>query len=214
MDTLLVCPNGGNLEIPYIYYTGLVDSVVVTMAEALDGSGKALREVFELNDPIRLSVSDALRPDIYTAYVEFKSDACPAAPVPVVFETMYLPRIVQQKDGFIAILNEKYNYGHYKFDQYQWFRDGLPIVGAITSYIAVGPEDLGHTFSVILRREGEDRFFRSCDFVYCGYTYLEDILRDSYTTPEKLIHNGQLYIIRDGRWFDALGRETVGPDGK
>ena len=169
---------------------------------------------FEVGDPVILAVSDTLRPDIYTAYVEFKSQACPAAPVPVVFETMYLPRIVQQKDGFIAIINENYNYGHYKFVQYQWYKDDMPIVGAITSYIAVTPEDLGHTFFVILRREGEERFYRSCDFVYTGFTNLEELIQDSYASPEKLILDGQLYIIHDGRWFDALGRETVCPYGK
>ena len=213
-DTLLICPNGDNIIIPYELYSGLVDSVVVTMAKGLDGKGKQVKETFEVGDPVTLAVSDTLRPDIYTAYVEFKSQACPAAPVPVVFETMYLPRIVQQKDGFIAIINENYNYGHYKFDQYQWYRDGMPIVGAITSYIVVTPEDLGHTFFVILRREGEERFYRSCDFVYTGYTNLEELIQDSYASPEKLILNGQLYIIHDGRWFDALGREMVCPYGK
>ena len=160
-----------------------------------------------MGDPVTLAVSDTLRPDIYTAYVEFKSQACPAAPVPVVFETMYLPRIVQQKDGFIALLNENYNYGHYKFDQYQWYRDGMPIVGAITSYIVVTPEDLGHTFFVILRREGEERFYRSCDFIYAGYTGLEEVEADSFDEVQKVLFEGRMYIIRDGKWYDALGRE-------
>jgi hypothetical protein len=211
MDTLLVCPDGESIVIPYEYYSGLVDSVVVTMNKGLDGRGKALREAFALNDPILLAVSDTLRPDIYTAYVEFVSEACPAAPVPVVFETMYLPRIAMQKDGFIAILNENYNYGHYRFDQFQWFKDGMPIVGANKSYIAVEPTDLGHTFFVILRREGEERFYRSCDFVYMGYTDLDATFDAADNTPRKLILNGQLYITREGRWFDAFGRERACP---
>ncbi len=206
-DTLLICPNGDNIIIPYELYSGLVDSVVVTMAKGLDGKGKQVKETFEVGDPVTLAVSDTLRPDIYTAYVEFKSEACPAAPVPVVFETMYLPRIVQQKDGFIALLNENYNYGHYKFDQYQWYRDGMPIVGAITSYIVVTPEDLGHIFFVILRREGEERFYRSCDFMYTGYTGLEEVEADSFLEVQKVMYEGRLYIIRDGKWYDALGRE-------
>ena len=214
MDTLLVCPDGRNIEIPYEYYTGLVDSVVVTMAKALDGSGDALHEVFALNDPIVLSVSDTLRPDVYTAYVEFASEACPAAPVPVVFETMYLPRIAMQKDGFIAILNENYNYGHYKFDQFQWYKNGQPIIGAIQSYIAVEPTDLGSVFFVILRREGEERYYRSCDFVYYGYNDLDETFDAADNTPRKLIHNGQLYITCEGRWFDAFGRETASPFAK
>ncbi len=205
-DTLLICPDGGTITIPYQLRSGLVDSVIVTMAEGLDGRGKTLREAFDLTEQITLSVSDTLRPDIYTAYVQFQSEACPADPVPVVFETMYTPRIVQQKDGFIAILNERYNYGHYKFIQYQWYRDGMPIIGAIQSYLAVTPEDLGHIFSILLKREGEDRFYRTCEFVYTGFTELDEIEMKSQVEVQKILYDGQIYIIRDGAWYDMLGR--------
>ena len=83
----------------------------------------------------------------------------------------------------------------------------MPIVGAITSYIAVTPEDLGHIFFVILRREGEERFYRSCDFIYAGYTGLEEVEADSFDEVQKVLFEGRMYIIRDGKWYDALGRE-------
>ena len=206
-DTLLICPDGGTIEIPYRLKSGLVDSVIVTMAKGVDGTGKAVRESFDLTESVTLAVSDTLRPDIYTAYVEFLSDACPAEAVPVVFETMYMPRIVQQKDGFIAVLNDRYNYGHYKFVQYQWYRDGMPIVGEIQSYIPTKPEDLGHVFSVLLKREGDERFYRSCDFVYTGYTELDEIEMKSQVEVQKILYNGLIYIILDGKWYDTLGRE-------
>ena len=83
----------------------------------------------------------------------------------------------------------------------------MPIIGAIQSYLVVTPEDLGHIFSILLKREGEDRFYRTCDFIYTGYTELDEIEMKSQVEVQKILYNGQIYIIRDGKWYDTLGRE-------
>lgn len=96
-----------------------------------------------------------IKPGAYhTAYIEVNDTLCgDTKRFPVSFEVYYPSSIFQQKwDDVLAVLNKRYN-GGYDIIAYQWYLNGMPIVGATSSVYYVGPDDTlvdGGSYSVAL----------------------------------------------------------------
>ena len=71
--------------------------------------------------------------------------------------------LVQRWNDVLAVRNEDYNGGGYKFVAFQWYKDGEPIMGATSSILYV-PEglDLSAEYSVLLTRLSDNVTTMSC----------------------------------------------------
>jgi hypothetical protein len=84
---------------------------------------------------------------------------------------------------------------------FQWYKDGLPIVGATGSYYYTGPEeklDFNARYSVLLTREDGTQI-QSCEYQPL-YTDVPDMV-----TTTKVVQNAQVVIYRAGKKYNILG---------
>ena len=126
------------------------------------------------------------------------------------FEITFLVRypvtvFVQKWNDVLAVYNDKYNRGEgqegYRFVAFQWYKDGLPIVGATGSYYYTGPEeklDFNAHYSVLLTREDGTQI-QSCEYQPL-YTDVPDMV-----TTTKVVQNAQVVIYRAGKKYNILG---------
>ena len=126
------------------------------------------------------------------------------------FEITFLVRypvtvFVQKWNDVLAVYNDKYNRGEgqegYRFVAFQWYKDGLPIVGATGSYYYTGPEeklDFNARYSVLLTREDGTQI-QSCEYQPL-YTDVPDMV-----TTTKVVQNAQVVIYRAGKKYNILG---------
>ena len=85
------------------------------------------------------------------------------------FTLSYPSSIIAQKwNDVLAIYNEDYNNYGDNFDQFQWYKNDVPISDGTNPYIYLGE---GNTFNgsdeyyVVLRRVSDGKTFRTCPFV-------------------------------------------------
>ena len=85
------------------------------------------------------------------------------------FTVSYPSSILAQKwNDVLAIYNEGYNAYGDNFDQFQWYKNDVPISDGTNPYIYLGE---GNTFNgsdeyyVVLRRVSDGKTFRTCPFV-------------------------------------------------
>ena len=213
-DTFYVCPDSGKLYIGYDLKRGIVEDVVVYMDAAAQAQGFNPSYKFGVGEPISIKLPTKIVPNNYNASIDFSSELCPSDPKPVIVQLMYPSSVLVQKNGgaeggFISLLNADYN-GGYSFGLYQWFRNGVPVTGGTSSYLAVDQEDEGSEFYLMLVREGEVIPFFTCPIIYGKPTGLDEIIAGE-NASQKVWYDGSVYIYSHGQWYNQLGQRVNNP---
>ena len=173
-ETIFVCHEDQTFTVDYQHQQGNLDSMIVRLNKDAMAYGFDSTYVFKPNDEFIIDIPSTAEPTRILADVELVTPFCPVPHKVVVMEIRYNTSVIHQNNGILALTNERYN-GGYNFITYQWLRDGQPISGATSSYLAMTDNDLGHTYSVIITREGWDQQLATCDIVYTGLSALENI---------------------------------------
>ena len=173
-ETVYICEGDNIFYVDYQYQQGNLDSMIVRLSPNAVDLGLDSVYIFNLNDEIEFTLPSSVPATRIIADVELATPFCPVPHKTVVLELRYSSSVIHQNNGILALTNERYN-GGYNFITYQWLRDGQPISGATSSYLAMTDNDLGHTYSVIITREGWDQQLATCDIVYTGLSALENI---------------------------------------
>ena len=165
-DTLIACADAPFVNLPYRHLAGRLSGVAVHFpAEAVAQGMDSLYE-FLAGDEVNIPLVSNLRPEDYVLTIDFGAPDCPAEPVAVVLRIYYASSVIEQKNDLIALLNDQYN-GGYQWAGYQWYRNGVPIPDANTSYIVVDDSQLGDEFyCVLLRTDGVQ--MPTCPITYVG----------------------------------------------
>lgn len=120
---------------------------------SIEYNSKAISEEFEneynineLNNTIEFKMPENVRPDYYSATINFENKACNGTLSKTIqFKVKYSSKIMEQKwNDVIALLNENYN-GGYVFSEYKWFKNGKEIRKENGSYLYVAPYTLDTT---------------------------------------------------------------------
>ena len=183
----------------------LVFSIFFDAKGHRQGLQDIVSDTIRSTDDIAFELPENIRPDIYTALIKLESFGCGSMEQQIEFMVNYPSSITPVKwDNVIPVLNKDYN-GGYTFSAYQWYRNGQPIEGEVGSYFRT-PNTLGEGdyYQVALTREGEDYAILSCP-VYYNPTPVGETKVD--TLPRKVVIDGQLYIIHQGVWYNALGTQ-------
>lgn len=203
-DTATVCSDGLFLDVPYALLGGRLDSVCLIMSDVAIDAGFDSEYCFAADEPVSVEMPVGIEPGRYHATIHYITPICQADDKPVIVEVNYPSSIMDQKmnNGWVGVLSkDAENFG---FFGYQWYRDGQIVEGANESYIPVSEEDKGHVYTVRITRNGETEGLLSCPVVYGVKTALEDAIYD-HSLTQKVIVNGCLYIIREGKSFNVLG---------
>lgn len=181
LDTLATCGRAEKLPVPLFFEQGKrqFDGADV-LVHLMSPTGAAFDSLYKLAydekvDTLYLPLPQYVQPDFYTMQIDWitKSDTLNAAPcaVPPMTATLqvcYDSVVLDQKEGFVALLNERYNYGSWTYDSVEWYRDNELLPGENGYYIHVDTADLGHAFSVRLTRPHEVVKVPSCPIIYTG----------------------------------------------
>ncbi|MBQ7530338.1 MAG: hypothetical protein IJT12_01350 [Paludibacteraceae bacterium] len=190
-DTFAVCGDQTAVVLPLQVVQGRLDSIHLLFDASASSAGFDSVYAFGADDEVRVDLPENVTPGYYPAILQLGTPRCPVPDVPVVVVVNYPASIIAQKDGIIALLNDKYN-GGYEFNGYQWYRNGQLIRGANESYLVVGEEDLGAQYVAVLTRSTDGVTVTACPIVYNGgLAGVEDVT-----------------IADDGEWMllDVMGR--------
>lgn len=164
-DTLPVCLDNKVLEFPYEIVQGSMDSVVVVFDSLANAAGFAPRYAFNATEAPIIAIPDSTIPNFYTATISYFTPYCGVFSDTIALELTYKSMVAIVKSNLLAVKNEDYN-GGYLFDYIQWYRDGELIPGATGPNLSVDQEDIGHSFTVKLIREGEQVAIGTCPIIY------------------------------------------------
>ena len=120
-----------------------------------------------LQDKIEISVPEKIRPNKYVVDIIFQDYYSGNDTLRALIEVNYPRTILAQKwNDVIAILNAEYNGGGYTFSDYQWYKNGEPLLGETKSYLYV-PEklDLNAEYTVRLTRSDDGITAFSCPII-------------------------------------------------
>lgn len=99
---------------------------------------KQVSEVEPDENTIRISVPENIRPDQYAVNVVLHDAVCDDDTIRVYFSILYHHTIMQQKwNDVVALKNDRHN-GGYIFTEYQWYKNGQPIIGQNYPYLYLG----------------------------------------------------------------------------
>ena len=165
-DTVTVCVDGGVIDIPYQLIQGILDTMCLTIDFSDSLTSWQETYCFDPNEPIEIKLSDNMLPGRYSAKLRYKTSTCPFEEKPLYIEIGYPASILSQKakNGWVGILDDELT--GYQFTSYQWYRDGIPVEGANLSYLPVTEQDEGHSFSVVVTRQGESVGISTCPVTY------------------------------------------------
>lgn len=115
-------------------------------------------------DAVAVQLPDSLRPGIYGATLTLVERECGEKALPVELAVQYPAGIVRQKwNNVLAVLNENYN-GGYRFDTFQWYKDGVLLDGEYSPvlYIPYGQLDTASYYQVEMMRVGDGAILKCC----------------------------------------------------
>lgn len=115
-------------------------------------------------DAVAVQLPDSLRPGIYEATLTLVERECGEKALPVELAVQYPAGIVRQKwNNVLAVLNENYN-GGYRFDTFQWYKDGVLLDGEYSPvlYIPYGQLDTASYYQVEMMRVGDGAILKCC----------------------------------------------------
>lgn len=207
-DTLITCADVPFVSLPYQHLAGRLSGVAVHVPVEAVAQGMDSLYEFAVGEEVNIPLIPNLRPDDYALTIDFGAPDCPAEPVVVVLRVYYASSVIEQKNDLIALLNDQYN-GGYQWTGYQWYRNGVAIPDANTSYIVVDDSWLGDEFyCVLLRTDGVQ--MPTCPITYVGgkTTAITDATLSGWVYPTMVKPLQTIHIAGANRVMivDMLGR--------
>ncbi len=145
----------------------------------------------------------------------------------VELNVMYAAETIAQKFDNLLVLLDADNNGGYSFSNYQWYENGQPIEGEITTYLYLDENGLqpGVEYAVGLVREGETEMIMTCMFRMKGDpTPIEEVSGETIGLASNVVGVGERVIVLfDGAecvvrcWTSTgilLGSETLTTAGE
>lgn len=162
-DTLVAaCGDDASIIIPYQKVSGLFDVCKVTI-DFGDSIYSTFADIELQTDAIVFSLPENIIPGYYNLNLNFGEKACGDEEKNIPMQIRYPKDVVVQRWGdVLAVKNEDYN-GGYEFVAFQWFKNGVPIVGA-TSSVLYEPEGLDGSaeYAVLLTRMADNVSIMTC----------------------------------------------------
>ena len=159
----IACADDENIVIPYFLASGALDTCSVVL-QYLGGLYDTISNVSIQDNVLFIPMPDSIIPNVYDLTLDFGPQAC-GQTGDMTKVSIYYSRevLVQRWNDVLAVRNEDYNGGGYKFVAFQWYKDGEPIMGATSSILYV-PEglDLSAEYSVLLTRLSDNVTTMSC----------------------------------------------------
>ena len=152
------------------------------------------------NNTIEVPMPDGVKPGYYPFSIRFDSEENGEAEVEGELTIYYSASLIQQRwDDVLGILNADYN-GGYDFNEFQWYLNGAEIKGATNSYFyAENKLQPGDEYIVALKQPGEERSLQTCAYIVPGTP------KAAPAAQQKIMQNGNIYIIINGRTYNAQG---------
>lgn len=192
------CVDGDYLEIPYRLISGSIDSICIQFTDQSPVAEQSYCFAHTIDESavIQIPFISDVTPGRYPATLSFKSiSVCPAAEKHIVVEISYSASVIGQKgyNGWIGLQNDE----RFVDAQFQWYRDGIALQGATQSYYPIEKDDYGHTFYVVVTRNGERDGISTCPVIFNGTTDLNQLAIDSsycevFTVLGEKIYEGNL----------------------
>ena len=193
-DTINICPEEATINIPFNLTSGRLDSITLLFDEKGHIAGFQPEYAFPaVSNMLTVNVPSEIRPDIYPATLAYTTPLCDAPDKPIFVQVCYSASIIQQRPRLLMLMNADHN-GGYRFQSYQWYRDGVPVEkGGNGANLAVSAEDMGHEFYVVLVREGENTPIRTCS-VWYGRTPVEEVHISNMNGPLQVFTTLGVYL--------------------
>lgn len=155
---------------------------------------------YSTDSTLTLNLSADMLPGFYPFTVEFSSENNGTTQVTDELIVQHPATLIQQRwDDVLGILNADYN-GGYDFVTFQWYRNGVAIDGATEAYLYVEDKlQAGDAYSVELMQPGEQRALSTCE-------YKVPASAAAPAQKQKMIRNGQLILIIDGKTYNTQGQ--------
>lgn len=155
-----------------------------------------------IDNTIEIPLPAGIKPNFYPFTISFNSKENGNTELNGELMVHYSASLIQQRwDDVLGILNANYN-GGYDFVTFQWYRNGQIIAGATNAYLYEENKlQPGDEYVVELGLPEQTRTITTCAFVVPA-----SASPSPSRAPQKIMHNGQLLIYRDGRIYNAQGR--------
>ncbi len=212
----ILCAGEGSLLIHYSPTEGEFDSLLITF-ESQSEEMRYFRKLKVTDNwftNIEFPYTIGVIPDHYKVNMDFyQHHSCGNQHFDMAFDMEYSSSIITQKwNDVLTVLAPAYN-GNYTFTNYQWYKDGVAIPGATSSYL-YQPLMVGSEYQVELTRASDGVKMISCPLVA---TLHEDI----YPFPKLMTTNQLIAFHRDApvtvRFYTILGQlysEKCSPTGE
>ena len=197
------CPEDPSFLIETHARKGKPDSYKLSFSEAAEEQGLAPQSDKLSGGPdytITVPLPKALKPGYYPFTLRFDSKVNGSKELTGEMVLRYSASLIQQRwDDVLGILNADYN-GGLTFASYQWYKNGILIEGATEPFLyeenKLQPND---EYTVELVLQGEER-----PLATCAYKILPAPAPQA-PKRQKVIQNNNIYIIIDGRTYNAQG---------
>lgn len=204
-DTTNQCLDEKDIEIAYEVLQGNLGDITLVFDSAAQAAGFEAEYVFDANEEIRLELPDSIEVGYYNYVLKLGTEQCPVPDLKLVLQVSYPSSVVKVKDGVLVVQNEEFS--GYRFDGYQWYKNGMPVEGATESYLPMSNADAGAEFTAMLKREGcPDVPF--CPIVFKeGATASDDIEGEILLSPTYVGAGETIYINKQVSMtiYNALG---------
>lgn len=160
-----VCADVEKLSIPFDIVEGALSRIDVKYGDKAKSAGFEDISLDPGANAVDLFLPEAVRPDTYDASLDFIDPICDTISYPVTFDVYYAPGIVRQKwNNVLAVQNSGYN-GGFDFSAFQWYKNGEPISGEVSSVLYLGEGvsfDINDVYHVLLTRADDEVSMPSC----------------------------------------------------
>lgn len=197
------CPEDPSFLIETHARKGKPDSYTLTFAESAEEQGLTPLTGKLTGGPdytITVPLPNNLQPGYYPFTLRFDSKDNGSVELTSEMALRYSATLIQQRwDDVLGILNADYN-GGLTFASYQWYKNGILIEGATEPFLyeenKLKPND---EYTVELMQQGEERPLATCAYK------IPQTSTPQAPTRQKVIQNNNIYIIIDGRTYNAQG---------
>lgn len=165
-DNVSVCADYGSFSITYENFADNIETYSISYDEAARSAGFEDSDIMktDCDTSITVPMPPGILPARYNAVITFYNDTCGNLDIPITVSVLYPSSVIVQRwNDVLALQNSDYN-GGYEFSSYQWFKNGMPIDGEISS-VLYRPSDMDYTarYSMLLTRIADGVSAFTCD---------------------------------------------------
>lgn len=156
-DRIEVCADEPEIHIPFSVESGAVSSCIVQCDAVPDLNPEVG------GDMVKIPMPKGICPNVYNFDMTFVNMECGDFQQTIDIYVLYSDSIIVQRwNDVLGVCNDTFN-GGYEFVAYQWYKDGQPVEGAISSILyADGGLVEGAQYSVALTRAGDGVMAFTC----------------------------------------------------